>query len=323
MDFSKKNILVLTDGSQGMVSQVEGLAKKFNLNFKSIQTKLLFPWSKVQPGIFPIFSWIFINNINLSVTPNIIISCGRKSVYLSIFLKKKYENIINIHIQDPKINFKFFDYIVAPQHDNIKATNVISSIGALHKFDKNIFQNIKIDALINIPKNYLISVIIGGNNNHYKFTLEEIKKLIFKIKILKKTNPKYNFLVIFSRRTTNEMKSEFKKKINNLVTVWDEDKINPYTYALKYSKYFIVTSDSTSMISECAYTGKPIYIFHLPFKRESRRIKRFHSQFQELNITKKLENDSYLITWSYKHLNESERIASIIKERIIKEIHES
>ena len=51
---------------------------------------------------------------------------------------------------------------------------------------------------------------------------------------------------------------------------------NPYIFALNNSAFFVVTSDSTSMISECAFTGKPIFVFHLPFKRLSKRIENFH-----------------------------------------------
>ena len=86
----KKNILILTDGSQGMISQAEGLAKNFNLNYNFIKTKIIFPWTKLKPGILPIFSWIFLNEINITPKPDIIISCGRKSVYLSVYFKKKY-----------------------------------------------------------------------------------------------------------------------------------------------------------------------------------------------------------------------------------------
>ena len=84
MDFLNKNILVLTDGSDGMISQVMGLAKQISSKIYSTKTELLFPWNKLQPGIFPIYSWIFKNNLNISPEPDIIISCGRKSVYLSI-----------------------------------------------------------------------------------------------------------------------------------------------------------------------------------------------------------------------------------------------
>ena len=318
MDFSKKNIWVLTDGSEGMISQVIGLAQQFSNNILSIETKLLFPWSKLQPGMLPIFSWIFLNNLNLSAPPDMVVSCGRKSVYLSIYLKKKFKNIITIHIQNPKINFQNFNFIIAPQHDCIKGCNVISSVGALHRFTKNIIEE-ELDSSFNIPKKKLISVIIGGNNHHYKFSVKEIDELSIKIQNIKKSNPNYNFLILSSRRTTREMKEVLKVNLKDIAIMCNENEKNPYTFALKNSDFFIITSDSTSMISECAFTGHPIFIFHLPFKRQSKRMEKFHEKFQQLNITKKLDNKNDLIPWSYNSLNESKRIASIVKERIIKE----
>ena len=301
-----------------MISQAEGLAKNFNLNYNFIKTKIIFPWTKLKPGILPIFSWIFLNEINITPKPDIIISCGRKSVYLSVYFKKKYKNIINIHIQDPKINFKNFNYIVAPKHDNISGYNVINSIGAIHKFDKNEFTNL-LDKEYQIPKKNLVSIIIGGSNNHYKFSTKEFHKLILKIKEIINFNSKKNFLILTSRRSTKEMINLLKNELKNLAIIYNEKEKNPYTFALKNSEFFIVTSDSTSMISECAFTGKPLYVFHLPYKRKSRRIENFHNQFNSLNITKELNNKNELVHWNYEILNESKRISSIIKKRIIKE----
>jgi len=175
----------------------------------------------------------------------------------------------------------------------------------------------------NISRNNLISVIIGGDNKHYKFNNNEVKKLNHQIIKIKEKNPNFNILILTSRRTNDHIKKILYKKLNKIAYVWQENEINPYTFALKYSKFFIVTSDSTSMISECAFTGKPIYVFHLPFKRESKRMYKFHQEFEEKKITKKLDNQNNLVPWTYDSLNESKRIASILKERIIKEINES
>ena len=154
------------------------------------------------------------------------ISCGRKSVYLSIYLKKKFKNIITIHIQNPKINFQNFNFIIAPQHDYIKGNNVISSVGALHKFTKSIIEK-EIDSSFNISKQNLISVIIGGDNQHYKFSIKEINELSLKIKKIKKLNPDYNFLIISSRRTTLEMKKVLKDNLKNIAIIWKENGTKP------------------------------------------------------------------------------------------------
>ena len=90
----KLNLWTITDGSQGMVSQVKGLAKHFCINFTEKEIRLKWPWSFLQPGILPINKKIFNKDFFIGELPNMTISCGRKSVYASLYLK----NILKIHI---------------------------------------------------------------------------------------------------------------------------------------------------------------------------------------------------------------------------------
>ena len=323
MNFKKKNIWVLTDGSQGMISQVYGLAKNFGENIIHIKTELLFPWSVIQPGFLPVYKWIFNNNIDYQTKPEIVISCGRKSVYLSIFLKKIFrKKIITIHIQNPKINFSNFDYIVAPNHDNIDGYNVIKSIGALHHFSEQEI-NLAEDVYPSIKNKKIVSIMLGGKNRHYNFDNKTGKNLISKIKFFKKKYPNYIFLIIYSRRTDKKIIEMIRKDLINDAVIWNGHDPNPYIFALKYSKVFILTSDSTSMISECAFTKRPIYIFKLPYKRKSQRMEYFHREFNNLKITQNLLDNIILSESSYKTLDEAKRISIILKERIVKSIDES
>jgi mitochondrial fission protein ELM1 len=298
-----------------MVSQTIGLAYKLSSNVVQLKTNLIFPWSKLQPGLLPIFNWIFKNDFDFTSKPKVLISCGRKSVYASLFLKKIFKKqIITIHIQNPKVNSNNFDFVIVPNHDNFDGNNVIKSSGAIHKFTKKIINGCK--DVINISnKTNLVSVIIGGSNQHYKFSTKEICELISRIKNLKLKYKNYSFCIIPSRRTNEYSLELLIKELGEFAFVWDKRTYNPYLFALKYSQYFILTSDSTSMISECAFTGKPLYIYHLPFKRISNRILNFHNEFEENNITRKLSNT--LNIWKYTHLNEAERIAGILRTRIL------
>ena len=322
MDFINKKILILTDGSEGMLSQVRGLAQQFTKKITFIKVDIFFPWSKLQPGFLPIYKWIFKNEIFLINKPDIVISCGRKSVYFSLYLKKKFKDIINIHIQNPKINIGKFDFIIAPNHDKISGYNVINSIGAIHQFTKNKIESEQ-NPDKNLKKDKLVSIVVGGKNRHYKFNFENILEIINYIKKMKKKYSNHNFLLISSRRTDPKMVEILKKELYNFAYIWDGKRNNPYTFCLKYSKYFIVTSDSTSMISECAYTGKPIYIFHLPFKRKSKRIEDFHTDFEKRNITRPVDDNYELSEWKYETLDEAKRISGILKKRIIEGFNES
>lgn len=309
MNLNKLKIWSVTDGSQGMISQVNGLSRHISSNIIEIKTDVIFPWSKLQPGLLPTYNWIFKNNIS-NKQPDILISCGRKSVYFSLYCKKKFKNLINIHIQNPKISSRSFNYVISPNHDNFYGNNVINSVGALHQFEKS---NIA-------PKPNLLTCIVGGNNQHYNFSSNEAEKLCKKLIEIKKFNTDIELNVITSRRTSDLLKKNLIKNLSNIAKIWNGVGENPYKQAIQVSSFFIVTSDSTSMISEVAISGKPVYIYHLPFKRKSRRIINFQNEFSNLGISRNINNIQKLEKWTYKPLNESERIARIIKEKLIQDL---
>ena len=84
MNTKYSKIWTLTDGSQGMISQTKWISFELSDNVTEIKTDVIFPWNKLQPGILPIYKWIFKTILPKDV-PDIVISCGRKSVFISIF----------------------------------------------------------------------------------------------------------------------------------------------------------------------------------------------------------------------------------------------
>lgn len=88
---------------------------------------------------------------------------------------------------------------------------------------------------------------------------------------------------------------------------------NPYIAMLANAKYIISTADSISMCSEVASSGKPLYIF-CPSNFNSSKHKIFIKQLVEQKIAKTFdESVTMLEEYSYKPLNEAERVAEIIK----------
>ena len=68
------------------------------------------------------------------------------------------------------------------------------------------------------------------------------------------------------------------------------------------------------MISEAAVTGKPVYIAMMRAKKNNSRFQSFYSQFKDLGIAKELTET--IDNWSYDKLDEVNRIAPIIKEKM-------
>ena len=128
---SKLKGILLTQGMHGMISQVEGLAKALEIEFTHHKVELNNFWSLLPPKFTPVSQNVYKKIDHLDF--DIIISCGRKSVIPSIHLKSiSNKKVFNIHIQDPKVDLNHFDFVIAPEHDGIKGSNVISTKGAIH-----------------------------------------------------------------------------------------------------------------------------------------------------------------------------------------------
>ena len=310
---SKLKGLLLTEGLHGMISQVEGLAKALDLDFFHETVELNTFWNLIPPNLTPQKKFVFKNNINKDY--DIIISCGRKSVIPSIYLKKNNQKkIINIHIQNPKVSLKNFDFIISPEHDELTGPNVINSKGAIHYLTLNEIENEKGFLSDKLEKGKeIITLILGGPTKYYDYTNENIIKIFSNInKHLIENN--LQLIVIPSNRTPREIITFAKEYFNkNRLVVESVDK-KSYLSSLALSKYIVVTCDSSSMISEAALTGKPIYVAMIQPKRNDKRFRKFRSLFEELNIIKELGNE--LDTWNYESLNETTRIASEIKEKL-------
>ena len=309
---SKLKGLLLTEGMHGMISQVEGLAKALDLDFMHEKIELNNFWKLIPPKITPIQSFVFSNKIDEKF--DVIISCGRKSIIPSLYLKKKFKKkIMNIHIQDPKVSLDNFDFVVIPEHDGVNGKNVVTTKGAIHYLRDEELDANKDYLKSQIKKENLVTLIVGGPNKYYDYNEETIKEIFSKIdrNFIKK---EFQLIFIPSIRTPQKIIDLAKNFFSNDQIIITEVDKKAYLSSLKISNYIVVTCDSTSMISEAAITGKPIYVAQMPSTKKNERFIKFFKLFKSLNIIKDLENT--VESWNYEKLNETKRISSYIKEKI-------
>ena len=306
--------ILLTQGMHGMISQVEGLAKALDIDFTHHTVELNNFWKIIPPKLTPISQSVYksIDHDNF----DIIISCGRKSVIPSIHLKNNSnKKVFNIHIQDPKVDSKHFDFIIAPEHDEVIGQNIISTKGAIHYLTENEINENKnyLNSFIKKDERKIWTLIMGGPTKYYDYSSKNIKEIFLKISELSK---KHNFqlVVIPSMRTPTNIIQYAKSYFgNNHTVIMDVDK-KAYLSALAIAQNIIVTCDSSSMISEAALTGKPIYVASILPKKNDKRFQKFRNLFRELNIIKNLGEQ--IEDWNYEKLDETNRVANIIKQKI-------
>ena len=317
-NFKNLRAWCLTDGSAGMISQVKGLADALNLNFEQKTIDLKFPWNKLPVGILPPSKIIFNNyrqiSLESNIPPDIIISCGKRSIYASLHLKKSLKNkVFSIHIQNPKINPAHFDLVVAPAHDDLKGKNVLQTDLALNHINKSLLSKeaeLYADQFSKIEKP-ICAIFLGGQNRNYRFDMSVVKVLADQVdKIIK--NNDIQLYILFSRRTDQFIIEYLKERFLDQNIIWNGEG-NPYLALMKFSKYLICTADSVSIISESISSTKPVYIFKLPSLKKNNRIEKFITMLLQKNYARLLGEKLEDFANSYQ--NETFQVARMIKER--------
>ncbi len=317
-NFKNLRAWCLTDGSAGMISQVKGLADALNLNFEQKTIDLKFPWNKLPVGILPPSKITFNNyrqiSLESNIPPDIIISCGKRSIYASLHLKKSLKNkVFSIHIQNPKINPAHFDLVVAPAHDNLKGKNVLQTDLALNHINKRLLSKEAelYAAQFSKIKKPICAIFLGGQNRNYRFDISVVKVLADQVdKIIK--NNDIQLYILFSRRTDQFIIKYLKERFLNQNIIWNGEG-NPYLALMKFSKYLICTSDSVSIISESISSTKPVYVFKLPSLKKNNRIEKFITMLLQKNYARLLGEKLEDFTNSYE--NETFQVARMIEAR--------
>jgi len=306
--------ILLTQGMHGMISQVEGLANALDIDFTHHTVELNNFWKAIPPKFTPISQSVYkkINQTDFDV----IISCGRKSVIPSIHLKNiSKKKVFNIHVQDPKVNLNNFDFIIAPEHDSLEGQNVITTKGAIHYVTENqIFKNKDyLHSFIKKDERKVCTLILGGPTKYYDYSLNNMENIFSLLnELLKRSN--FQLVVIPSMRTPKNSIDYAKEYFGKNHTIIDNVDKKAYLSALSISESIVVTCDSSSMISEAALTGKPIYVANIHPKKNDKRFQKFRNLFRKLNVIRNLGEEKE--NWNYQKLDETSRVAKIIKQKI-------
>lgn len=327
----KDEIWVLADNRAGNYSQAIGLADEIGGNRKIVN--LTYGPFALLPNFFLGVSIASLSKEtkesikNIKYFPKIIIGAGRKTAVIALYLKKLSQNQSKIiQIMNPGISHNKFDFIILPRHDRIQKSysNVVRSIGALTKISERAvnYECEKFRDLFSENSQIKIAVLVGGDSKKTKFDAKSALELAKRANLVAK-NMDAQLIFLTSRRTSKkiiEILHNELKKSKNKFQFFDYHNLkkeeNPYLAIIGFADYFIVSGDSVSMISEVCSTSKPVYIFD-ENKISSKKHKRFHKSLLLENYARKLnENIEKLEKFSVKKLNETKRIALIIKENL-------
>jgi mitochondrial fission protein ELM1 len=301
----------MTEGAAGMESQCRGLAEALGLEPEMKRVNPRLPWLILPVKWWPAPFRALGSGSDRLVPPwpDVLISCGRKSVALALAIKRASRgSTLSLHIQDPLTDPRAFDLVAAPSHDGISGPNVVVTRGALHPItrEKLAAAAQHFSARFAALPRPLVAALIGGPNGRARFTGDDAARIADQLSALAR---RYGtgLVVTPSRRTGAENTRILGQRLGDLpALVWDGSGENPYLGMLALADYVLVTADSVSMVSEACATGKPVYVIGL--ESGSRRHRRFHAELMSAGMTRPFAG--VLESWSYQPLFEAERVAA-------------
>ena len=290
-----------------MLSQAVGLAEAVGWPFETRTVRLRAPWSWLPGHLCPAaLSLSGLQEPSAPHWPDLLISCGRRSVAVSIAIRKASRgHTFTVHVQNPHAPARFFDLVVPPRHDGIRGDNVLGTRGALHRITPAALEAAAV-AWRERLGSPTVAVLLGGDSRTHRFTPDRATALADSLSLIDGT-----IVITPSRRTCAEVVTLLRQRLPQ-AWVWDGSGDNPYLGMLALGRHLVVTEDSVSMVSEAASTGKPVYIAAMD--GGSTRFDAFHALLRDDGVTRPF--DGTLATWSYEPVNDTPRIAAEIRRRM-------
>lgn len=300
-----------------MENQCVGLAEAIGVTPIRVHTQARMPWKFLPPDYWPDpLSFKEGGGRFEAPWPDIVITCGRRSVATSMAIRKASGGkTFTVHIQDPHVAADKFDQLVVPRHDKLRAPNVYVARGALHHVthEKLSQAAIHFGPTLSHLRRPLISVLVGGSNRKQAVSPDIIRDLAAKLKNAASLS-RAGLAITPSRRTGKENEKILAESLRDSPAwIWGGTGENPYFGLLALADAIVVTADSVSMVSEAAFTGKPVYVYDL--EGGSGRLRRFQQDLFDDGITKPFTGAA-IENWAYAPLDDTREVAALIRKKL-------
>ncbi|MCS6622857.1 mitochondrial fission ELM1 family protein [Roseibacterium beibuensis] len=319
------SIWVVSDGRIGMENQALGLAEAVQRRTPATLTVKRIRWRKafdklpsalkadwmldpssdpVEPG--PGETW-----------PDLWIATGRATLPLSAKAKARSGGrTFVVQTQDPRWKTGAYDLVVAPAHDEATGPNVLSITGSPHRVTRDRLAEgaAAFEAALSPLPRPRVAALIGGRSMAFDLTEAHAADLADRIADAVAATGG-SLMLTFSRRTPEAAKAVMTARLSGLPgMIWDGAGPNPYFAFLHFADHVLVTEDSANMAAEAASTGAPVHILPMVPLKPAGKFARLHGDLHERGAARPF--DGTLEDWTYEPLNETERAARAVLQRM-------
>jgi len=306
----------LTDGHAGNRRQADALAAAMDRG--AVKDWLLeprLPWNMLAPRSFPganhAFGAAFAQA--LAEPPMLAIGCGRQAALATRLLHERGGKVVQI--LDPRIDTEYWDLVVAPEHDRLGGSNVITLLGSLNPVDEAWLARAREDFAVfaDLPQPRT-AVLLGGSSSHARFDRSAFEVLASKLEVVLARDGG-SVLITTSRRTPADLIAALRHRyVETPGVVWcgEADGANPYEGLLAWADRIVCSPDSVNMVSEACATEAPVFVFDPT--RVSGRPRRFLDSLLAHGRIRAM--DTRLAPFESAPLRETARVATLVRERL-------
>ena len=320
------SIWVVSDGRAGIENQALGLAEAVQRLVPSSITIRRIRWRKAFDRLPSALKapWMLDASSDAAFPapgegwPDLWIATGRATLPLSARVRERSGGrTFVVQTQDPRWKTDAYDLVVAPTHDEAAGPNVLSITGSPHRVTPARLAEgaAAFEAVLSPLPRPRVAALIGGRSMAFDLTETHAAELADRIADAV-AQAGGSLMLTFSRRTPEAAKQVMTARLAALPgLIWDGTGPNPYFAFLHFADQVLVTEDSANMAAEAASTGKPVHVLPMVALKPAGKFARLHADLRERGAARPF--DGTLEGWTYEPLNETERAARAVLDRLV------
>ncbi len=301
--------VILSEAYAGLQAQALGLAEAAGLAPRLATLAPRAPWRWLPARLWP--APLAATGLARPAEP-LVIGCGGVAAAVAAALRGPAARVVQV--QNPRMDLRRFDLVVANRHDQIAGPNVIVTRTALHRATQARLVAARAEwaeRLAHLPRP-LVAVLVGGSNGRFRLEQAEGEALAAKLANMM-AQDRVGLALTPSRRTAPAARAALAAALEpHGAWVWDMQGDNPYFGLLAHADAIVATIDSVSMVSEAVATAAPVLLAELPGR--SRRIGLFteglRADGRVRTFTGRLE------MWPTAPLDDTQEAADAVRRRL-------
>ena len=256
---------VLASGKVGHEVHCIGIARELGLEpvLKPVAPRALFGALSPFGPIDPRDSARRPGSLLAPPFPDIVFAAGRVTVpYLRHLRRASGGRTFTVFLQDPRTGPGTADMLWVPEHDRLRAENVVVTLTSPHPLRPHVLAAARRtpDPRLAALPHPRVAMVLGGPSAHHRFEDKDVAALVRIAGDLAASG--CGVMVTPSRRTPDSLTKALAQALEGKPAfVWDGTGANPYAAIIALADSIVVTGDSVNMVGEALVAGVPVQVY--------------------------------------------------------------